>query len=198
MTVMRLRNGAHGYGAVTKTLHWLTVALLLAQFLVGYVMDVDDSGRGRGRGRGRGEGSGQGHGRGGEHTGYDVLDGRFDLLDVHVLLAVGILAVALVRVVWRLTTPLPPWSPRLTAGDRRVLAWVERLLLALLFAIPATGIALVAGGEHLLPWHVAAHACFYAALAVHVYVVLRRRVLPRMLPGPVTARPEPVRQPGQG
>lgn len=35
---MRLRNGNHGYGVVTKLLHWATVAALVAQFVVGYVM----------------------------------------------------------------------------------------------------------------------------------------------------------------
>lgn len=35
---MRLRNGTHGYGVVTKLLHWGTVAALVAQFVIGYVM----------------------------------------------------------------------------------------------------------------------------------------------------------------
>ena len=35
---MRLRNGSHGYGVVTKLLHWATVAALVAQFVIGYVM----------------------------------------------------------------------------------------------------------------------------------------------------------------
>jgi cytochrome b561 len=39
---IRLRNGPHGYGVVTKTLHWLTVAALAAQFAVGWTMDLDD------------------------------------------------------------------------------------------------------------------------------------------------------------
>lgn len=38
---MRLRNGAHGYGAVTKALHWLTVLTIAAQFAVGYTMATD-------------------------------------------------------------------------------------------------------------------------------------------------------------
>ena len=64
---MNARNGDHGYGFVTKWLHWVTVGLLAAQFAVGYLMDDEGGGRGRGRGRG-GEslGSGQGRGRGGE------------------------------------------------------------------------------------------------------------------------------------
>src|SRR5689334_18536266 len=53
-----LRNGAHGYGAVTKTLHWLTVWLVSAQFVIGYLMREDDRGRGRGRGHGSGRGRG--------------------------------------------------------------------------------------------------------------------------------------------
>lgn len=56
------------------------------------------------------------------------------------------------------------------------------LTLGLLLLVPATGIALVAGTEGLLPLHVAGHLLFYAALATHVFVVVRRRVVGRMLP----------------
>ncbi|HEX6328320.1 MAG TPA: hypothetical protein VFZ72_17270 [Jiangellaceae bacterium] len=38
---MRLRNGDHGYGAITKTLHWLTVLTIGGQFAVGYTMETD-------------------------------------------------------------------------------------------------------------------------------------------------------------
>ena len=40
---MRLRNGEHGYGVVTKTLHWLTVAAIIAQFAVGLTMGPDEA-----------------------------------------------------------------------------------------------------------------------------------------------------------
>jgi len=40
---MPLRWRPEGYGGVAKTLHWLTVAGLVAQFAVGYLRDVDDS-----------------------------------------------------------------------------------------------------------------------------------------------------------
>jgi hypothetical protein len=62
-----------------------------------------------------------------------------------------------------------------------VLHWAERILLSLLFVVPATGIVLVLGSGDLVPLHIAAHLCFYAALAVHVGVVVRRRVVGRML-----------------
>jgi cytochrome b561 len=40
-----LRNGEHGYGVVTKTLHWLTVFAIAGQFPVGLAMAADDSAR---------------------------------------------------------------------------------------------------------------------------------------------------------
>src|SRR4051812_42243854 len=97
---MSLRNDDRGYGLAAKSLHWLTVLALAAQFTVGYTMEVDDGGHGRGRGRGEGNGYGRGHG------GDDDLapfDGRFDLLDLHVVLGLSILALAVLRVVWRRT-----------------------------------------------------------------------------------------------
>ena len=176
---MPLRNGAHGYGVVTKSLHWLTVLAVATQFVVGYSMEVEDSGHGRGRGRG--DGSGHGRGRGGGDDDLGVLDGSLDLVDLHVLLGLTILALATTRLVWRLTTPLPPWDPRLTSGNQRVVHATEVALLTLLFVVPATGLALVLGDDDLLPVHVAAHVAFFVALAAHLGMVLGKRLLPRML-----------------
>lgn len=178
---MRLRNGVHGYGLVTKSLHWATVLAVAAQFVVGYTMEADDGGRGRGRGRGRGGESGRGRGRGGEDDDLGVLDGSWDLVDLHVLLGLGILALVLMRVVWRSTTPLPPWDERLSARDQRIVHATEVSLLALLVVVPLTGLALVAGDDDLLPLHVAAHVAFFVALGAHLAMVLGRRLLPRML-----------------
>lgn len=173
---IRLRNGAHGYGVVSKSLHWLTVGLLGAQFAVGYLMD--DDGGGRGRGRGRGQGSGQGRGRGGDASDFEGID----LLPVHVTLGVAILLVAIARVAWRLGTELPPWAERLTPVQRRIVHRTEQVLLGCLFAIPGTGLVLVLGGEDDLLWlHVAAHVAFFAALAAHLSMVLGKWLLPRML-----------------
>ena len=169
---MRLRNGPHGYGAVTKVLHWATVVALVAQFALGYLMEASDSGRGRGRGRG--EGPGRGRGRGGEDD-YS-LEGA---LGVHVALGVLILSLAGLRVAWR-RTGLPPWAETLSAGERRLAHWTERTLLLLLFAIPTTGLVLVLGGDDdMLGWHVATHIGFFLALAAHVGLVLKHQVINR-------------------
>ena len=135
--------------------------------------------------------SGGGVGGGADGGASSLLDGAAGLAlpAWHVLLGLAIIAIGVLRVVWRSTTPLPPWDPRLTRTDRKVLHHAERVLLAMLFVVPATGIALVVSSTDLLPLHVAAHLCFYAALAVHVGVVVRRRVVGRMLWGrPVAGR----------
>jgi cytochrome b561 len=174
-----MTNGARAYGAVSRTLHWVTVLALVAQFTIGYLLDVDDSGRGRGRGRGRREGSGHGRGRGGDDD--STVDLGWNLLTAHVALGSLIVLLAVLRVVWRRASGLPPWAESLTAGERRLATAAERVLLTLLFVVPLTGLALVLGDDDVLAVHVAAHITFFVALAVHVGLVLRRGLLPRML-----------------
>lgn len=168
------------YRPVAKVLHWLTVVALAVQFSVGYVMEAEDSGRGRGRGRG--EGSGHGRGRGGESEGY--LDDPDTLLKVHVVLGLTILVLAVARVVHRRVAGLPKWAGQLRAGERRLATWTERVLLTTLFVIPLSGLALVLSGDDDVLWvHVTGHVAFFVALAVHIVLVLRRGLLPRMLVG---------------
>lgn len=199
---LRLRNGEHGYGLVTKALHWLTVLALLAQFALGYLMSSDlvedligEEGGGRGRGR-SGEDGGQGRGRGG-----DELDGEA-LLPFHIAVGVSILVLALIRLVWRRTTPLPPWAETLPVRERRLATVVERVLYTLLFVMPLTGLGLVLlsgedwdladgrevsaplellGDDLLLGLHVASHVAFFLTLAVHLTLVTKNRLVGRML-----------------
>ena len=183
-----LRNRPEGYGLVTRTLHWLTVAALLAQLLLGYALDWDDDGgSGRGRGRGRGSGHGRGRGRGGEddEAGWAFPDfGDDSLLTVHVVLGLVIVALGLARWAWRRADSLPAWAEQLSERDRRFAHWTERVLLWLLVLVPASGVLLLlSGDDDLVPLHVAGHVALYAAIAAHVALVLRRRLLARMLPG---------------
>ena len=158
---------------MTKALHWSIAIALLAQFVVGYAMDAGSSGRGRGRGR-SGE-SGRGRGRGGD---YDVL-GDDALLTVHVVLGLVIITLAVVRLVWRATTPLPPWAETLSPFERTLAHWTERALYALLFLVPGSGLALVVAGDDLVALHVAAHVALYVAFALHIGLVLKHQVVDR-------------------
>jgi cytochrome b561 len=208
---MQLRNGAHGYGVVTRFLHWLTVAAILGQFVVGYTMDFDEaSDRARDRFKDeadRLEEDAEGRGEAAEEQIEAEIEAREDTLDagkdhqasevfsdvltgnassdglslpeLHVSLGLFVLVLAVVRLVWRRTTPLPPWAEHLSAGERRLEGLLEKLLLALLFVVPATGLLLVAAGDDWLPVHVAAQIVFLVAIAAHVGLVLRHTVVRR-------------------
>lgn len=162
------------YGIVTKTLHWLTVAALVTQFVVGYSLDVDSSGRGRGRGRG-GE-SGRGRGRGGDDL---EVFGDNRLLTVHVLLGITILALATVRLVWRQRTTLPPWAAGLSPAERTLAHWTERALYTLLIAMPLSGLWLVLVNDDAVAIHVTSHITFFVVIAVHVGLVLKHQLIDR-------------------
>ena len=176
---MRMRNQSEGYGLVTKLLHWATVAALAAQFAVGYALTGADDLI--------------------EPLAERWLGGEDNLLLVHVALGVGVLALAALRLLWRAGTPLPEWAEGLSPTERRVAHVVERLLYATLVLIPLTGLALVlASGEDwdlgnrewvapfeladddvLLGAHIATHLAFFAALAVHVGLVLKHQLVDR-------------------
>jgi cytochrome b561 len=164
------------YGRVARTLHWLTVAALTCQFVIGYSMDADDSGRGRGRGRGRGgeSGRGRGRGRGGD---LDIFDDAW--VTAHVALGVSILVLAIARLWWRRHAGLPPWAPTLRVGERTLAHWTERVLYALLIAIPLSGLWLVLVSDDALAVHVATHIAFFVAFAAHVGLVLKHQLIDR-------------------
>jgi cytochrome b561 len=208
---VHLRNGDHGYGTVTRLLHWLTVAALAAQFAVGWSMDVDDgtdredelldgqADRLEDGAEGQGEAAEE-QAEAGIERREDALDAREDeaasdvfsdvvsgdafgdglsLPALHVVLGLSIIVLALVRMAWRRTTPLPPWAEHLGAGERRLESWLEQVMLGLLVVVPATGLLLVAAGDDWLPVHVAAQIAFLAAIAGHVALVLRHTVVRR-------------------
>lgn len=210
---MPLRNGEHGYGVVTKALHWLTVLAIAGQFLIGLTMESDDAAfehekdrieiledAGKDLPKERGDLAEDAFddeidrledeldAREEEYVRAafsDVMSGRFlsdgvSLPEVHVLLGLSIIFLGLLRVAWRLTTPLPPWAPYLRPGERRLEAVLEKLLLTLLFVVPVTGLVLVASGDDdWLPGHITAQVVLIAVIAVHVGLVLSHTVIRR-------------------
>jgi cytochrome b561 len=99
-----------GYTPTAKLLHWLAVALLIGQYVVGWTMP---------------------------HMGRNTKPET--LINLHFSLGVSILLVLLIRLGWRWTHPeptpiagLPPWQARSSQA-------VHHLLYLLLFAIPILG-----------------------------------------------------------
>ncbi len=194
---MPLRNGDHGYGWMTRALHWGTVAAMAVQFTIGYRMDADaGSDRADDRLDAREDACESGNDAAEERCeeavdrqedavkddDYAVFDGGFDVVDLHVVLGVVILGLAVARTLWRLGTPLPPWDERLTEVDRKVEHASEVALITAQYVVPLSGLWLVlADDDSVLPLHVVGHVVFFVALAVHVGLVLRRGTLTRML-----------------
>lgn len=194
---MPLRNGDHGYGLVTKTLHWATVLAMAVQFTIGYGMDADaevdradeeldareDACESEDdAAEERCEEAVERQEEALEDGDYAIFDGTFDLIDLHVVLGLVILTLALARTAWRIGTPLPPWDHRLTPTDRKVEHAAEVILIGAQYVIPLSGLWLViASDDSVLPLHVAGHVAFYVALAVHVALILRRGLIARML-----------------
>ncbi len=176
-----------GYRASQKVLHWLTVLAVAAQLAVGYLLDLDGDCDPRGEDRSGGDTSDAEEDRLEDQCearadDYDLLGGGFDLAEVHLLLGLTVLVLGVVRPLWRRVAGLPPWSEHLSAGQRRLVHWTERALLALLVVVPLSGIVLVAtGDDDWLPLHVAAHVAFFVALAAHLSTNLRPVILRRML-----------------
>ncbi len=172
---------APGYHPVAKFLHWSMVLAITLQFIVGYGIDRAD----------------------------DLLEWAVDawlggiedrLVLVHAGLGLVTLVLAISRLAWRRIAGLPPWAPGLSAGERRVAHRVEQVLYALLFLLPLSGLALLflsgedwdlGGGRRLrspaevaddgvlLGVHIAAQLTFFAALLVHVGLVLKHQLVDR-------------------
>jgi cytochrome b561 len=98
-----------GYGTVAKSLHWLVLALLIAQFAIAWTMPHI--------------------GRGTQPEG---------LIDLHLSFGALILLVVVIRLGWRLAHPVPlpddvpPWQ-------RRAAQAIHGLLYAILIALPMMG-----------------------------------------------------------
>ncbi len=219
---MLLRNGEHGYGAVSKLLHWLTVGALATQLAVGLTMEADAAAEraeeaAEAREEAVEESADAAEDAAGSETEEEAAEQAgeraeeaadaeadraadveylvgpgdgIDLLDIHVLLGVGILVLGMVRVLWRRIGGLPPWAAALSARERVLAGWIEKVLLASLFLVPGTGLTLVlTQNDALVPIHIAAQVLLGIALAAHVALVLRHtlvrrdRLLSRMLPG---------------
>ena len=110
------------YGLVTKTLHWGVFLLMLNQFIVATAMFHTEPGE----------------------TTFGYTQGS--LYEWHKSIGLIVLALAIVRYVWRKTTPLPDWAPNLSSGERRAIHHIERLLYICMFLMPISGFVFVMAG----------------------------------------------------
>lgn len=111
---MQLRNSARGYGAVSLSLHWLTVGLVIPAWFLGTFGDELPRGAARSAG-----------------------------LLVHMWAGLAILALVALRIAWRLFDPPPPFEPSRFGQWLHVAARLTHLALyGLLIAVPVMGVLL--------------------------------------------------------
>jgi cytochrome b561 len=98
-----------GYGNVAKLLHWLIVALLVGQFALGWLMPSVRRGMQPG-----------------------------PAMHTHISIGIVVLALILVRLLWRLTHPVPP-EPELPRWQQNAASALHWLLYLLVFATTFSG-----------------------------------------------------------
>lgn len=186
-----------GYPLTTKVLHWLTVLLLAAQVVVGYTLDVEDGRDSTGdRLEERADRAGseaeeerleeladRAHDAARDQDPGMVLDrvtsGGEPVLTTHVVLGLSLLLLTMIRLVRRRVVPLPPWAQTLSEGERRLAHRTEQVLYLALVVMPLSGIGVLLLDDDLLPVHIASHVTLYAALALHVGLVLKHQLVDR-------------------
>jgi cytochrome b561 len=119
-----LFNSDTRYGAVTKLLHWTVFLLFLNQFVVAAVMLTMEGWE--------------------ERLGITG-DGYYQW---HKSVGVVVFFVALIRFIWRKTTPLPDWAPNLSGGEKRAIHRIERVLYLTMFLMPLSGFVFVMAGGY--------------------------------------------------
>jgi cytochrome b561 len=99
------------YGAVAKSFHWVTAALLVAQFTIGFIM-----------------------------PGLHGVTQPPDLVSLHFSLGTVILAIMAVRLLWRLARGVPaPLADHIPYWQQRAAEILHGVLYLLLFAVIFSG-----------------------------------------------------------
>jgi cytochrome b561/polyisoprenoid-binding protein YceI len=120
---MQVRNTTQRWGAVSKLLHWSVVVLVITQFvLAGLAEDLP------------------------------LGMAKLGLLARHKSIGITILALALLRLAWRSTQPVPALPPGLPPAQRWLAQGTHWLLYALLLAMPLSGWLMSSAKNYPVSW----------------------------------------------
>ena len=179
---MQLRNSDQRFGALAQAFHWLTLALVVALILIAVYM-----------------------------TDLPLGPEKLRIYNLHKSIGVTLLAVTLLRLLWRWVSPPPALPASMADWERRAARTSHLLLYLLLFAQPLTGIfhswaanfplvvfgwftvpnltgpnpqlkAILEETHHLLGWALCGLFLLHAGAALRHHFQLKDDVLRRMLP----------------
>lgn len=105
-----IRNTERSYGLISQLFHWLIVVLILVQYAWAWRIDSVDGFR-----------------------------ARLELVTQHKTIGMTVLALATLRLIWRLFNRPPPLPASMQRWQRRAARTGHWLLYALIFAVPLTG-----------------------------------------------------------
>lgn len=108
---MRERVGVERYGAVAQCLHWAMALLIFANVALAWIMEDLPLG-----------------------------PGKADLYNLHKSIGLSLLALAALRVLWRVLRPPPALPPTMAAWEIKLSKAAHHLLYLLLFAVPLAGL----------------------------------------------------------
>jgi cytochrome b561 len=105
------------FALLSRILHWLMAAMLLAMLFIGVMMVAS-------------------------------LGNYHRLVAIHRPLGIMILILAVIRLVNRRFTTLPPFPPTMSQRERFIASVLERLLYTLMFALPLVGWGMLSAGHY--------------------------------------------------
>lgn len=119
---MQWRNSPRAWGLVTVGFHWVMAILFLGQFALGWYMQ-----------------------------GVKSLMDQFTLYQLHKSFGFLILGLAILRLVWALTSTKPDLPDGMEPTERALAKATHWILYALLLAVPMTGWAVVSMSPLMIP-----------------------------------------------
>jgi cytochrome b561 len=120
---MPLKNSAAHYGLVTRFLHWAVFLLFVWQYVSANIMT--NLAR--------------------DNMLFGLTQG--DYYNWHKSIGLVLLVLAVARLLWRKTTPLPEWAPTLSPAERAISHWNETRLYGCMFLLPLSGYLFVMAGN---------------------------------------------------
>ena len=131
------------FAVLSRILHWLMAAMLLAMLFIGVAMVAS-------------------------------LGNYHRLVAIHRPLGILILILAAIRFVNRMLTTLPPFLPTMSERERFLASVSERLLYALMFALPLVGWGMLSAGHYPIVMFGPVHLPAILPANPTLYAILRK------------------------